>query len=171
MLIACEPQTKHDVLSFFFDGVPDPAFEKKRLSDSLLKAREKPTEIVIAQKTEEKKYLHPPYADRSCDNCHQGKGSQKLREQPPELCNNCHDDFTKKFQVVHGPVVNGYCTTCHDPHSSKNEKLLVSPDQKLCLNCHDRNDIIKNDIHSDIGTTKCWDCHSPHGGTDRLMLR
>ena len=171
LLLSCSGQATHNALTVFFDGVPEPAVKEHTKKDSAATTDKPNPKLVSSAKPVEKINLHPPYADRNCNICHQGGGSQKLTEQPPQLCYQCHDDFSKKFAVLHGPVANGSCTGCHDPHSSKNDKLLLKDGQQLCYNCHNKKDVLKNDIHSVIEDTKCWDCHDPHGGKDRYLSR
>jgi predicted CXXCH cytochrome family protein len=168
-LISCSPQSKHDTLSVFFDGVPDPNAVNK--IDSVQVASIDSLALPDPNRIFEKEFKHQPFADNSCDNCHDQSNSNKLLEKQPNLCYQCHDDYSKKYKVVHGPAASGYCTGCHEPHSSPNEKLIVSDGQKLCYNCHDKTDVMNNEIHQTIDETKCWDCHDPHGGSDRTFLK
>ena len=84
------------------------------------------------------KTVHPAAED--CDSCHEsvatphpqkGKKTFKLTQEPPALCETCHDAFGKK-SVVHPPVKDGDCTTCHDPHSSNQPKLLRPRRRRIC---------------------------------------
>ena len=168
-MVSCSPQKKHDTLSIFFDGVPDPKIGKTK-SDSASLAVNISSETRKKAKSE-KKFEHPPHENGSCSDCHNLNESFHLVESQPVLCQQCHDDFAKKYKLVHGPAASGFCTQCHDPHSSKYAKLLTRDGNNLCYFCHDKALVYKNDIHTSIGDSKCWDCHNPHGGADRTFMK
>src|SRR5215471_3195495 len=88
------------------------------------------------------KNVHP--ATESCDSCHEavskphpqkGKKTFKLTDEPPALCNACHEAFGKKADV-HPPAKEGKCLACHDPHSSDHPTQLVKEAAELCAGCH-----------------------------------
>jgi len=170
LLESCSPQKKHDVLTIFFDGVPDPSKKVVKKVDTVLTKQ-----IQVVQEPESqpevRSYIHPPYKERACSECHKINEGYTLQEKLPALCFNCHDNYGMKFKVLHGPVALGECTICHNPHSSKNEKLLNFDGQSLCYECHEKSDVLKNDVHSGIEDSKCWDCHDPHGGKDRFLVK
>ena len=57
-LIGCaDPQKRYEVLSFFFDGVPDPTAPKKQSSRLGGSGR--------------RTVVHKPFADNLCNSCHQ----------------------------------------------------------------------------------------------------
>ena len=68
----CTSIEKYKVLSFFFDGVPDPTIiEKNTNSDTVLVAD---TLLVISNLTEkETVYVHYPYKELECGSCHDEK--------------------------------------------------------------------------------------------------
>lgn len=148
----CDKYTRHDVLAFFFTGVPAAHHEGvdgKIISEALY-------------------FLHGPYAARQCYQCHVkspvslhipilGLPAEKqcyqchvrspaladekkpvsifrLKARPPgslvlplkELCLECHPP--KKISAAHwsheGPVSNGNCIFCHDPHQSPFRYML-----------------------------------------------
>lgn len=171
-LCGCAPQTKQKWLRTFFDGVPDdvgpenlpdkqgefePARDEKvnssETAEELSAPQEKPGPVI---------FRHPPYAEGQCDMCHQGKSSQTLVAQPPDLCFSCHDDFLKDAKIKHYPAEEGMCTACHNPHKSENERLLVKPIPALCFDCHDREDVFSLEIHTMIEGESCVSCHNPH---------
>lgn len=166
LLAACSPKTGGGVLRFFFDGVP----EKKR-QDSLLRLAKTTDSVNRQQDTMNAMaatgYLHPPYKQRACSKCHTGDAPGKPVYNQDAVCYTCHENYTVKYEFVHGPVAAGFCTTCHAPHYSDNKKLLIRKGQALCLDCHDRELVFKNETHAEIGTTTCTECHNPHGGTGR----
>lgn len=166
---ACSHETGYKVLSFIFDGVPDPNFIEANTNDSI--AIIDSTKITDTLKnTKPKLFFHPPYQEKSCENCHDGNNGQLLESQPT-LCYNCHESFEEKNNYTHGPVAGGYCSDCHDPHKAKNDFLLSRTGQNICFLCHNENDIKEGDIHYDIGETECTECHDPHGGDNKLMIK
>jgi predicted CXXCH cytochrome family protein len=168
ILSSCASEKRYSVLSFFFDGVPDPN-AKVSATDTTITGIADNKEKLVQKK--DSTINHPPYIENSCKDCHDMSKGNRLNQELPDLCYQCHEDFGKKFKVVHGPVASGFCTQCHDPHNSKIGKLLIREGQSLCLNCHEKKDIMKNDVHSVIEDQKCWDCHDPHGGMDKTMIR
>jgi len=173
LFLACSPKLSYNVRSFIFDGVPEPTHvEVTVVKDTL------PEKVTGNHKTQyltkvvevNKFNLHPPYQQHKCVKCHDKNSMGKTRQPMPQLCNQCHDDFNKKYAVVHGPVISGSCTKCHEPHKSKFKKLLVKENQKLCFSCHNAPRLLKKTIHKKIGTTSCTSCHNPHGGSTNLML-
>jgi len=164
MVIDCSPKTQHKILSLFFDGVPD--LEKKQAvsSDSTAADSSRTEEVLQKIRTPQPEYIfHPPYQERSCSNCHNIGQSGRLRMPQPELCYECHDNFSEEFSSLHGPVAGGYCTGCHNPHMAKNPKLLKRTSQKLCFYCHNPGNVLKIPVHEEIGETNCTECHDPHG--------
>lgn len=172
LIISCSPQTRYEVLSFLFDGVPKPELDSLKnesisIADSILLAnKKKEEEKVIVSKM---KY-HSPFADKSCSQCHNTFLANKLLMSEPELCYQCHDKMENEYAVLHGPISSGYCTQCHQPHQSEFEHLATREGQKLCFYCHKSEDVLKNSVHEDIGETSCWSCHNPHGGSDRFIM-
>ena len=170
-LVACSPASRYKILSVFFDGVPNPDKETTVVQDSLQLAN---TNISNARRnliTKPTYVFHPPYRDKDCDDCHERSGSNRLLEPQPELCYDCHDDFSEEFTYQHGPVASGNCTACHNPHLAKNEKLLKRTGQLICLYCHESKQVFANEEHEDLDETdECTDCHSPHGGEDKFFL-
>ena len=166
LFIACSPEISYKVLSFLFDGVPDPdENEIVAVNDSLSQIDSIATERVIKPQF----VLHPPYKERACTNCHDRSTMGKLLKPQPELCYQCHEDFNETYGFLHGPVAGGYCTACHNPHMAKFEKLLLRQGKQLCLHCHNSARILKNEFHIDLKDTNCIRCHNPHGGENRYM--
>ena len=97
----------YKVLSFFFDGVPDPsvppgAIGVRRGPDG------KPTFVVV----------HKPYAEERCDECHRTK--YRPSKNDSSICLKCHAPVQTQYQRMHGPVVATACLWCHSPHESPN---------------------------------------------------
>lgn len=172
VLFSCSsPEQSRKILSFFFDGVP----EYDTIDADVMMSQEGTESgvdtAVIATTSRRPEYvLHPPYKERMCTTCHLENSLGQLADRQPGLCYMCHEDFSEKYQYIHGPVAAGYCTECHHPHMSKNEKLLIRTGQDLCLFCHDAQHILKGETHEGIEDTSCTECHNPHGSTDRYLF-
>lgn len=68
---------------------------------------------------------HMPYLTGQCDHCHTGNDRRNpgpVEGRSPQLCLDCHDDFTG---VRRGHPDRGDCTGCHNPHDSTKRKLLL----------------------------------------------
>lgn len=168
-IIACSPKSNYDVLSVFFDGVPNPY-----VADSIAKADSvKQAEEVfnLASKPAKPEFIfHLPYLEKDCASCHDQNVMGRLISPMPGLCYQCHENFLDQYKILHGPVEAGYCTECHNPHMQKNENLLIRKGQELCLHCHTAADIFRSETHIDIEDTNCTDCHNPHGGDDKFIF-
>jgi len=167
-IIACSPNKK--ILSIFFDGVPDSTqvANKSKIQENKIDSNDIKNNLLANNK--ELLFVHTPYKEKNCDNCHVKSSMGKFVEEQPELCYQCHEDFKTKYSYLHGPVAGGYCTKCHSPHSSKYEKMILRKGQNLCTYCHNIEMVLKNENHSGIGETNCTECHNPHGGTDKYIL-
>ena len=172
IISGCSAGYRYRVLSFFFDGVPQPvSIVTVQPADSLQPADSAAAVLAGAAPAEPQLVIHPPYKERDCVACHDESKASKEPKTMPGLCFQCHDDFSNTYKVLHGPVAGGQCTVCHNPHQSKNKDLLTRSGQKICLYCHESAVILKSDAHTDIRDTKCTECHNPHGGEDRYVLR
>jgi len=168
MLATCSPTTQYNVLSFVFDGVPDPNYVEKE--DTLLVANNNQITEVKENKLISDKYFHEPYKERDCFMCHDEVQKSRLNQEQPDLCYYCHEDFNDKYKVLHGPVAGGFCTECHTAHMGDYDKVLLREGQDLCLTCHRSKDVFKNENHADLDGASCTDCHNPHGGDDRFLF-
>jgi predicted CXXCH cytochrome family protein len=107
----------------------------------------------------------------SCTECHDPHGEENTYLLKIESCYTCHEDYSKSFTYVHGPVAGGFCNSCHGSHTSESEYKLLYQGQDLCYKCHQKENVLKNDYHEDSKEFNCLECHHPHGGEDRLLLR
>ncbi|GMU21889.1 MAG: hypothetical protein AMXMBFR13_19770 [Phycisphaerae bacterium] len=175
LVAACsDPQSRYRVLSFFFDGVPEPGAAppprgyQPRLSPAAQAmagaAEERPAAIPLT-------YSHVPYRDNRCDVCHNPGSGLLFRTAQEGLCRKCHPDVPGEVPFVHGPVAVDDCLACHSPHAAAWPGLLVQDPAKLCLRCHVRAELTTGPHHATIDTRACGDCHKPHGGADRFFLR
>ena len=158
-LIGCtDPQKRYQVLSFFFDGVPDPNAPKKQSSKHGASGG--------------RTVVHKPFADNLCNSCHQNSTDIFARAQVREdVCLNCHSNVPTQYAVMHGPVVNNACQMCHSPHSSALPHLLKQPAPALCAQCHDADAMLVMHKRQPIDPKQsCIDCHSGHGGSNHQLL-
>jgi predicted CXXCH cytochrome family protein len=168
-LVGCAPEKQYKVLSFFFDGVP--VHDTTIVVQNNTAASEDGDMVVNHNISKPEYFTHKPYEEEKCNSCHESDFSNRLIKKTPELCYNCHDDFSSQFKSLHGPVNGGYCTECHNQHMSKYEKLLDRTGQDLCLSCHQKEQILKSNKHEKIGSRNCTECHNPHGGDNSGMLK
>jgi predicted CXXCH cytochrome family protein len=179
-LLGCDPKTKYEVLTFFFDGVPllpgmkgyrpdglildpsDPRAKAFLARDRARKAREK------AAKTPT--FAHKPYATFKCKACHDR--SKSYSSVSVETCRSCHKSHfdTKWDDWVHGPVSLGKCSLCHLPHTSKHKGLLTKAPRDLCTSCHDKAKVLAGPHHVEASFKGCTECHDPHFAGNRLLL-
>jgi len=170
-LVGCSPAERYRVLSVFFDGVPDPNKKEARPEIPPGFDTTRQADSARTRKTQEPKFFfHEPYRARECGDCHSTTGGNRLVMEQPDLCYQCHDDFSETYSHLHGPVAGGYCTGCHHPHMAEYPKMLKRKGQDLCLYCHEKSDVFANDVHDGIDDSDCTDCHDPHGGEDRFMI-
>jgi predicted CXXCH cytochrome family protein len=170
-LISVISACSHKTLSFFFDGVPYPddslAVSSNNASYQADTAR---INEILAMKAGPELTYHMPYLDKECAACHDEKVMGKFVAPQPELCYQCHVDFSTTYAFLHAPVEMGECTSCHSPHMAKEAGLLLRTGQQLCLECHDEGDILKQENHDGIGDAACTECHNPHGGSESKLL-
>ncbi len=164
--IGCSPERKHKVLSFFFDGVPDPnAPVETGLTTTDAEGKTVPMRPIISR--------HKPYAEGKCDSCHAGSsGAMEPTAVGSSQCGNCHKDVGAQYKYVHGPVASGECLWCHDAHEARYEHLMKDDIATVCGQCHDLN-LLNADVpaHAQPSAEDCTTCHGGHGGPDVAMLK
>jgi len=170
MTVSCDEQRRYQTMKFFFDGVeaPESLTTPEEFLDSNLR--------ISAQESEGPKWhVHEPRKD--CTNCHdterqsRADGRAYLIESVPQLCYECHDDFTVSASNVHGPVAVGVCLECHNPHKSQFRYLLEKPIPELCYLCHEVKAIESIPEHLVRRLSSCNDCHDSHAGRERSLLK
>jgi predicted CXXCH cytochrome family protein len=158
-LAGCSIEKNYKVLSFFFDGVPDPeAMKNATAAERAAAMRLSPTYVV-----------HAPYAQEKCAECHVG---MQFGELSSSVCLKCHAGKPTEHEVMHGPVAAGACLWCHSPHESAYASLLKHEPRETCVQCHAPG-MLRTDrvaAHGDPARD-CLDCHGAHGGTARYFLR
>lgn len=149
-------KSNYEILSFFFDGVPDPNAPPGAGGRPI---RESPTYSV-----------HPPFAERNCVDCHARRFN--MTSVDASVCLKCHEGITEALPHMHGPVVAMACLWCHSPHESPYAALLKGPDREVCGACHTPQMLGGTDVpeHGADSDVACLECHSGHGGTARYFL-
>ena len=166
----CSAKKDYRTLSFFFDDVDTTSeTNSTALTNNMTQKSSKGNEDSSIVKT--KVYKHKVYNRKDCKKCHQFTSKGKLAKEEPELCYQCHDDYTEKYPKIHGPVAAGFCSTCHEHHKSKYKYLLKMPIREICQHCHVAGDIEKNPAHLNTSAIACVDCHNSHGGETINMLK
>lgn len=120
-----------------------------------------------------RRYLHDPYAKKTCGKCHVDERSQELLKPVPSLCFECHKDFRKNFKTddLHAPVLDGDCIACHAPHQSFVSNRLQKAAGHLCFDCHDKPAPALRMVHAPFAEGNCQACHTGHASTNRPLLR
>ncbi len=168
-VVSCDEVKHHDVLTFFFEGVPPLGQGQPREgvvdSDSQKLSQTRP---------EQQWFVHEPRKD--CTLCHD-KSKQRLFSSQtylikpvPELCYQCHADYTTSASYVHGPVAVGRCLFCHEHHKSRTEHLLKEPEPQLCYRCHNIDNVRLIPAHLVKQQFACTDCHNPHTSSVKYLL-
>lgn len=161
LLAGCSVEKHHRVLSFFFDGVPDPADRVEAAA---------PHEEAVAGRRPIEPGEHGPYAAKMCNACHDSRATNALVAPAGELCGRCHELGTASARYVHGPLASGGCLVCHDPHRSQYRHLLVSASDSFCLRCHDRAALSPAAGHAGEAAD-CTQCHEAHMSDRKFLLR
>jgi predicted CXXCH cytochrome family protein len=163
IMSGCSATKRYRVLSFFFDGVPEPG---KAASDPV--ARDPRKRNAATPVTVRKFWEHGPYAAKLCDACH-SRATNRLLMSADKLCLKCHTlDLRERY--VHGPVAAGACRVCHEPHRSFYPFLLVAEPKDLCITCHDQKTMPKWEAHKGRDR-QCTKCHDAHGSDYEFLLR
>jgi predicted CXXCH cytochrome family protein len=108
LLASCDEVERHNMLTFFFDGVPPLGGDVPVTgpSDSEMDEAAGPSPTGGW-------YVHE--ATKDCTQCHGsgrsrgGPGKIHLVAAVPQLCYQCHEELAQLEGWVHGPVANGAC--------------------------------------------------------------
>lgn len=175
-VLSCDEVKRHQVLTFFFDGVP-PLDGEATAEDSRMetdpRSRRRPQ---VNERSEAVWFVHEPWKNRNCNLCHKRLEEKqwalpKLTASVPELCYQCHIDYPATEPYVHGPVAVGECLLCHKSHKSKIAGLLKEEEPTLCYKCHETIDAAEIPGHPDEPILLCTNCHDPHAGLTRMLLK
>ena len=169
---ACSSAAKHRVLSFFFDGVPEPGVppstDAPAGAEAAFAQAGTPAEGGVSRPIV---YSHQPYRDNRCASCHDPRTGGLFRTPQEGLCRTCHGNVPGDAPHVHGPVAVSDCLFCHHPHTSAHPNLLLADATTTCFRCHDRADLIPGSHHAALEQQTCVECHDAHGGRDRFFLK
>ncbi len=173
LLSGCDPVTTHKITSTIFDGVPSMPSAEEYCRDyhqkALAEEREAAKKEQLAKQSAEAS-VHPPYAEKRCNDCHDKNTDSGFVAPKKDLCFVCHKDFLQG-SFAHGPAAVGDCLACHLPHSSSNPSLLKTPKGQICWVCH-KEPRVAQGLHGaakDKGLV-CTDCHNPHAANARFFL-
>jgi predicted CXXCH cytochrome family protein len=124
------------------------------------------------------RFVHPPFADKSCDTCHAPAKDGKVvltNSDTKALCVTCHSDQGEKIEKakVQHPGAAGECVACHNPHAGKSPGFLQPDPVNACLACHSdqAEQFKKAHLHQPAFEQGCATCHEPHGGDNLHLLR
>lgn len=151
----------YELLSFFFDGVPDPSGVRmvEGTAVSMEDIRKSPTYTI-----------HEPYAKDQCAECHATRFRMTRDDSGP--CITCHEDQLAEHPKMHGPVAAGACLWCHAPHESAHAVLLREPGRSICVQCHVEELLSAERVPEHADTSRmCLECHYGHGGATQSFLR
>jgi predicted CXXCH cytochrome family protein len=165
LALGCSHQRRYKVLSFFFDGVPDPSKPLVRATGDLENPSAFKGGIVST---------HKPFAAGKCDACHAPMNADEVASVQTvidsSVCMKCHEPELRRHAVMHAPVVAGACLFCHSPHNSTQPHLLVAAAPAVCTQCHDRSLLGANPPEHLSENSACLDCHVGHGEEKRGAL-
>lgn len=159
--LGCSVQENYEVLSFFFDGVPDPS--------APIGAGSGTGGTRLPGVTY---YTHEPFVEGECMACHRSPSDFQMSWEDSSMCLDCHADAKEGYAYVHGPVAADACLWCHAPHESTVQPLLRVESPELCLQCHglEMQDEPRIPEHEDL-SRDCSDCHYAHGDDDRFFVK
>lgn len=190
LLAGCDPQTRHQTLTFFFTGVPPLGEIEDPLTPSPITIPDTPS--IVTSKFA--LFSHPIWESGTCSPCHDSSsrfktpGSHKKSAKifsigggmPGELllpktkiCIRCHTDKTPIRAItenlwLHNTTARGDCLACHDPHQTKNKNTLRQSPVVLCLPCHNEGSFLITPVHQT--EEGCLTCHNPHMGINKSIL-
>lgn len=169
----CDPLTTHKITSTIFDGVPSMPPAEQYCQEYHQRTVAEEAEAELKKQLKQAKSagsIHPPYAQKHCDQCHNKDKESGFVVPVRELCGVCHKNFIKG-RYVHGPAAIGSCLECHVPHNSPNPYLLKNPPDQVCAVCHQEQRLAAklHDTVKEKGLT-CTSCHNPHSGNARFFL-
>ncbi|NIP27696.1 MAG: hypothetical protein GWN67_24460 [Phycisphaerae bacterium] len=174
----CNKVERHQVLTFFFDGVPTLDGETNAQDSRMSVDPRGRRTRQVGERPGTVWFVHEPWKNRECNLCH--KRLDKVQWALPELtapvpilCYDCHpgSNYAGSVDYVHGPVAVGDCMRCHKQHKSKQEYLLKIPVPDVCYQCHEKADILSIPDHSVESLSKCLECHIGHSSSARGLLK
>ncbi len=112
---------------------------------------------------------HEPFAEKSCDDCHDQK-------EGSNICLQCHEDILPTFNKTHshlrGNGDENLCLNCHNPHAGDRKGLLPKNMGTVCRSCHEDTFIRREEsLYTHVDWETCTNCHSLHGSDQFAMLK
>lgn len=156
----CSVEKHYELLSFFFDGVPDPD------------APEPGSGGIFARAASEEWFIHQPFGEGTCIACHVEFTDLTRLRGDSTVCLQCHAGTPNQHVRMHGPVAAGGCLWCHDPHQSTHPAILRQSAPELCQRCHSGR--LLEPAHGGAPLERfsaCLDCHYGHGGDAAFFLK
>lgn len=194
VLAACSTPASRTVLTFFFDGVPDPsqttagprpeAARRYTPEEMAAMTNEQRAALLKVQVPKMEVSTHPPVEANLCEECHDQQPSQPgsgglggwsgavptLILPEDRLCLKCHQRPGGRF--THGPAAQGSCGICHLPHRSPQPHLLRVPRMAdLCTKCHAGELFVTSGRHAVVQDRDCHSCHDPHASERANLLK
>ncbi len=153
----CSTNNRHEVLNFFFTGVPplegEPIATGAEAQDT---AQPQPVALAAQKRAalsrQPQFWVHGPYGAGECDRCHALAASAPFRARLATT--------EETVSTGHRPIAN----------------RLSAPPEELCISCHDTHGTSYPQtselvFHMPIVTGMCLACHNPHQSKRRYMLR
>jgi len=168
---SCSAQGRYRVLSFFFDGVPEPGSDEARAVQGGARAAPESGPAAAGPVRPARLFVHTPYRDNRCASCHDLNTGGMVCSLSDGLCVTCHRELVETPRYLHGPVAVMDCTACHHYHYAPRENLLLEEVNPLCQGCHVREDLSGGPHHAVVDDGPCTECHDPHGGDDPYFTR
>jgi predicted CXXCH cytochrome family protein len=151
----CTVQTRYQVLTFFFEGVPPPGSKPAGAAAAAAETR-------LAQPVS----FHSTFRKDQCTECHVDK-TKPLIQPIPDLCWKCHPRPSGEHPWNHAPERVGDCLACHVGHETMMPRLLVVGGQELCHKCHRAVYVELLPKHKGLALDACLSCHPYHEGGTR----
>lgn len=184
----------HQVLTFFFTGVPDPGAEQadEAAQTATLAATSAGAPKRTPRVLKIDDFVHGPFGAAACNLCHLDPGKrnvsasaarstprpgQQLAYPLETLCAGCHSEKAATAVAAsglwqHGPVANGWCTSCHNPHKTRRQYMLtLNTNVAMCGQCHAPAALQQTSQHASNPAADCLGCHNPHAGRSRFLLK
>jgi predicted CXXCH cytochrome family protein len=164
LALACTPESRHEILSFVFDGVPEPGTVEARppTAAELTTGQEPPWRDPF-EPPQFFASVHQPYRERDCWSCHAPRPFIAALPPDQSMCLPCHGERLVEENWAHGPLRLALCSVCHEPHLSEHVHLERTSQPGLCTVCHGEPDLMSA-VPEHVGqeARRCTDCHDPH---------
>jgi predicted CXXCH cytochrome family protein len=164
VVLGCAASSRERLEHFFFD-VPS---DVDRAAGSTGTEASVPQRQAVRVAGRTFQSVHPPFAERACDVCHDPRRQMRPREDLADECESCHDRYFTEA-AAHFPVAEGDCAVCHDMHRSRYAALLRNPVNAICTDCHGEIEDLSVEAHGAHAKSSCTLCHDPHFGSGMFL--